>query len=175
MSFIRPEVVTRLLKWRDALVGAVLILFGLYLALTGLTVQRWTGYILLVTGAALLWNGIRRGRFPAPGGGPGVVDVDERQITYFGPYDGGAISLDELSSVKVRTTGLGHKTRNLVWEFAADDGTTLKIPGDAENAALIFDALAALPGADFEAATRAAGSSEQAEFVIWQKPVRRLH
>lgn len=175
MSFVRPEVLSALLKWRDAIVGSVLLAFGLYSAVTGLTVQRWTGYILIALGAALLWEGVKRARFPAPGGGPGVVDVDERQITYFGPLGGGSVSIDELTRVEVRTTDLGPAVSDLFWDFTDSSGQVLTIPGDAENANLIFDALSALPGADYEAATRAAGSTERALFVIWQKAAPPLH
>jgi hypothetical protein len=175
VSFIRPEVLSGLLRWRDAIVGSVLVAFGLYSVFTGLTVQRWTGYLLILLGAALLWEGVKRARFPAPGGGPGVVEVDERQITYFGPLGGGAISINDLTRVQVRTTDLGPAVSDLFWDFIDTSGTVLTIPGDAENASLIFDALSALPGADFEAAIRAAGSTENALFVIWEKPVRRLH
>ena len=168
MSFLRPEAATALARWREALIGAALMALGIYSALTGLTVQRWIGYALIALGAALLWQGIRRARFPAPGGGPGVVDVDERQITYFGPLGGGAVSIDELTRVAIRTTDLGPAVSDLFWDFTDTSGTTLTIPGDAENAELIFDALAALPGADYEAATRAASSTAQALFVVWQ-------
>lgn len=175
MNFLRPEALAALLRWRDAIVGSVLIAFGLYSAITGLTVQRWTGYLLMLLGAALLWEGIKRARFPAPGGGPGVVEVDERQITYFGPLGGGTVSIDELTRVQVRTTDLGPAVSDLFWDFVDTSGTVLTIPGDAENVSLIFDALSALPGADFEAAIRASGSTGNALFVIWEKPVRRLH
>ena len=175
MTFLRPEAASTLLRWRDAIVGGTLLAFGLYSAFTGLTVQRWTGYLLIVLGAALLWQGIKRARFPAPGGGPGVVDVDERQITYFGPLGGGAVSIDELTCVTIRTTDLGPAVSDLFWDFTDRSGTTLTIPGDAENAALIFDALAALPGVDYEAATRAASSTAQALFVVWQVSSKRLH
>lgn len=175
MTFLRPEALSALLRWRDAIVGSVLFVFGFYSALTGLTVLRWTGYVLILLGAALLWEGFKRARFPAPGGGPGVVDVDERQITYFGPLGGGAVSIDELTRVVVRTTDLGPAVSDLLWDFTDTSGTTLTIPGDAENAKLIFDALAVLPGADYEAAITAAGSTENDLFVIWEKDVRRLH
>lgn len=175
MSFLRSEAVAFLKKWREALIGAGLIGIGVYFATVGLTVQRWIGFALILIGGALIWEGIRRARFPAPGGGPGVVDVDERLITYFGPLGGGSISIDELARVEVRTTDLGPMVSDLFWEFTATDGSFLSIPGDAENAVLIFDALAALPGADYEAATRAAGSTEPASFVIWEKPAHRVH
>lgn len=173
MSFVRPEAMAFLIRWREALIGGVLIATGLYSALNGISLQRWTGYLLIVIGALLLWEGIRRARFPAPGGGPGVVDVDERQITYFGPLGGGAVSIDDLVKVQVRTTDLGPLVADLHWDFFVGSGESLTIPGDAENVELLFDALAVLPGADYEAATRAAMATENADFVIWEKPGRK--
>ena len=170
MSFIRPEVREGFLRWREALIGVALILAGLHLAIFMLGVQRWLGAGMAAVGAMLVWEGLRRARFPAPGGGAGMVDVDERQITYFGPLGGGAISINELVQVNVRTSDLGPMAPDLYWDFFDADSHVLTIPGDAEGVELIFDALSALEGVDYEAATRAASTTEDQLFTIWQRP-----
>ena len=169
MSFIRPEVNAAFKRWREATIGGFLILAGLHLAVFGLGLQRWMGAGMAAIGALLLWEGVRRAKFPAPGGGAGVVDVDERQITYFGPLGGGAISINDLVRVNVRTSDLGPLAPDLYWDFFDAGGQSLTIPGDAEGVEQIFDALSALEGVDYEAATTAAGTTENQLFTIWRK------
>lgn len=170
MSFLRPEVREGLLRWREALIGAALVLAGLHLAVFGLGVQRWLGAGMAAVGVMLVWEGFRRARFPAPGGGAGMVDVDERQITYFGPLGGGSISINELVRVNIRTSDLGPMAPDLYWDFFDAEGHSLTIPGDEEGVDLIFDALSALEGVDYETVTRAAGTTEDKLFTVWQKP-----
>ena len=169
MSFIRPEVRDGVLRWREVLIGAAVLLVGLYLLASGYGLQKWLGGVLVLVGLALIWEGMRRARFPAPGGGAGMVDVDERQITYFGPLGGGSISINDLVRVSVRTSDLGPLAPDLYWDFFDGEGQSLTIPGDAEGAELIFDALSALEGVDYEAATRAAGATDNQLFTIWRR------
>lgn len=169
MSFVRPEVSAALKRWREATIGGFLLLAGLHLAIFGLGLQRLMGAGMAAIGAMLLWEGVRRARFPAPGGGAGMVDVDEREITYFGPLGGGSVSINELVRVNVRTNDLGPIAPDLYWDFYDGSGQSLTIPGDAEGVELIFDALAALEGVDYEAATTAAGTTEDRLFTIWQR------
>ena len=169
MSFIRPEVRDGVLRWREVLIGAAVLLVGLYLLASGIGLQKWLGGAMGLVGLALIWEGMRRARFPAPGGGAGMVDVDERQITYFGPLGGGSISINDLVRVSVRTSDLGPLAPDLYWDFFDGEGQSLTIPGDAEGAELIFDALSALEGVDYEAATRAAGATDNQLFTIWRR------
>ena len=168
MSFVRPEVAAFFKKWREAIFGGVVLMGNLQLVASSTGVLRGIGWAGVLIGAALFIEGVRRARFPKDTGGVGVVEVDERQITYFGPHGGGAISINELQRVKVRTTDLGPMSSDFYWEFTDKSGQRLTIPGDAENAGTLFDALTALPGADYEAVITASGSSEQAEFLVWE-------
>lgn len=175
MSFIRPEASALLKRWREAAIGGVVLMFNLQLASSSsgfLNAIAWVGVFL---GAALFVEGVRRARLPDKAGGIGVVDVDERQITYFGPYGGGAISINELYRIKVRTTAEGPENSDFFWEFTDSQGQRLTIPGDAENATLLFDALTALPGADYEAVITASSSTEAREFLVWERtPLARI-
>ena len=169
MSFIRPEAATTLKRWREALIGAVVLMFNLQLAATTSGVLNAIAWVGVLIGAALFVEGVRRARLPDRSGGVGVVDVDERQITYFGPHGGGSISINELARIKVRTTDLGPAASDFFWEFTDREGQRLTIPGDAENASALFDALTVLPGADYEAVIKASGSTTVGEFLVWDR------
>ncbi|MEM9343531.1 MAG: hypothetical protein AAGA87_10845 [Pseudomonadota bacterium] len=175
MSFIRPEALAALIRWRQALIGVVVCVVALYFVITDYGIRQIIASIACAVGLLLIWDGFRRVRFPAPGGGAGVVEVNEREVTYFGPSGGGSVSIDQLVLVRIRTTDAGPFETDLFWEFVEETGTVLTVPGNAENASALFDALSALPGADYEAATRAAGSTDNATFDVWRAPVRQLH
>lgn len=169
MSFLRPEAAAFLKKWREAIIAGVILMGSLQAASTTTGLVNAFSWVTALVGAALFIEGVRRARLPDKSGGIGVVDVDERQITYFGPQGGGAISINELSRVKVRTTDLGPAASDFFWEFTDRAGQRLTIPGDAENATALFDALTALPGADFEKVIEASGSTEVGEFLVWER------
>ena len=73
-----------------------------------------------------------------------------------------------MARVKVRTTADGPTSSDFFWEFTDTDGQRLTIPGDAENVSALFDALTALPGADYEAVIQASGSTQSADFLVWE-------
>lgn len=169
MSFLRPQAVAELQRWREALAGGAVAALGLYWS-TGLGLVRWTGIALLILGGILLWSGIQRARFRAGHGGLGVCQVDERQIAYLSPLGGGFVSIDALTHVEIGPDKAGLP----VWRFHEPD-SLLTIPASAEGTGDLFDALTALPGVDMQAAIRASGGKPDKPVVIWRKPLRKLH
>ncbi len=169
MSFIRPEALAFLKRWREALIAGVILLGSLQAASATAGLMNALSWVTALVGAALFIEGVRRARLPRDGGGVGVVEVDERRITYLGPHGGGSLSINELRRVKVRTSDLGPMASDFYWEFTDREGQRLTIPGDAENSSALFDALTALPGADYEQVIRASGSTEAAEFLVWER------
>lgn len=168
MSLIRPEARATLWRARDLIAGAGGFVIGFYFLTSSAWPTKLLGGVLLVAGCALISVGLRRLRFPAGRDGPGVVEVDERQITYFGPSGGGAVSLDALAEVRIVTTGAGPLHTDLHWLFVGADGAVLQIPGDATGTEALFDALSALRGVDHAAAIAAFGSTEPASFTLWK-------
>ncbi len=172
---IRPEARVFLWRWREVAVGVAVSALGLYWAMTTFGFLLYVSFALILGGLAIIVIGIRRARFPARGGGAGLVEVDERQITYFGPTGGAAISIDALVRVEVETTGQNGAGADLWWVFYGNGTAPLRVPGNAEGVASLFDALAALPGVNYQAATAAATAAGPNVFAIWSKERRRLH
>lgn len=175
MSLIRPEITTWLFRWREVLLGIAIVALGLWLFNIGGAFYPVVGFFLALAGLGLGFTAWRRLRFPAGDGGVGVVEVDERQITYFAPAGGGAVSIDTLARVEIQTHKPGAFQPDLIWMFHSDGEPSLSIPGGASGVDALFDALSVLPGADYAAATAAATTTEQGVFVIWQKERARLH
>lgn len=172
---IRPQLARQIHRWREPLAGAGVLAFGLWLAATSWGALFFIGCGLASFGAATIYTGLRRARFPRHSGGPGVVEVDERRITYFGPAGGGSISVDDLTRVILRTSNTDLAGASLVWDFSDSEGNTISIPADAENAEALLDALSALSGVDYDAVQRADIATGNVVIPVWQKRTARLH
>ncbi len=170
MSFVRADALATLTRYREALIGAGVILFGLWWAIGSLGPIKWIGLTVAAVGAAILWSGLRHARIQTAQGGVGVVQVDERQITYLAPVGGGFASLDDVQRIEIATDRAGLA----VWRFRTGN-EILFIPVRAEGAEALFDALTALSGANIDAAIRAANQPPNDTVVIWQRGVAKLH
>ncbi|MEM1236524.1 MAG: hypothetical protein AAGI10_06095 [Pseudomonadota bacterium] len=172
---IRPEAKKAIFEWREVILGGVLVIIGGNWVVNGHTLQPAIGALVGALGLVFLYLGWRRVRFPSGGGGVGMVEVTERQITYLTAAGGGALAIDALIRVEVQT-GVG----GILWVFTAEDGGVLMIPGDAPGAETLFDALVSLPGINYDQAARAARApgtlgTHRDNFLIWQKDKRALH
>ncbi len=170
MTFIRPEVRALLSQWFDALIGVATFSLGSFWMLASGGVLRWVGVAIAVIGAALVFTGIQRARFQAAKGGPGVVSVDERQISYFGPLSGGTISINEISMLM-----LDPSAKTAAWRLTQPGQPELAIPLNAECAELLFDVFASLPGMKTEYMLSQLKNQPAQPVVIWSKSVTTLH
>lgn len=170
MNFIRPDASAALGRYREALIGAGITLLGFWWAWGSLGLLKWMGLAVAALGGLVLWSGLRHARIRAAHGGVGVVQIDERQVTYLAPVGGGFASLDDVIRIEVSKDMAGLP----VWRFH-QVGECLSIPARAEGAEAIFDALTALSGANVDAAIRAVNSGPDDTVVIWRRAVAKLH
>ena len=168
MSFIRPKARREIERWSEvaAAVGA---------ALVGTLLMRMGGFLFLPVGALLtllslgwLLNALRRLSFQRPVAAPGVVEVIEGQVGYFGPTFGGFVALDEVNELRLTDF---HGARQ--WRLRTLSGEVLLIPIDATGAEKLFDAFATLPGIDM-AALSAALNRGASTLPLWTRPAPRL-
>ncbi|MBL9054278.1 MAG: hypothetical protein JNN02_11165 [Tabrizicola sp.] len=153
MTFIRPELLSTLYRWREVIAGAALAALGFWTATRG-------GYLLTPLGLALTALGLgwaltsfHRLRFQQDGEAPGIVRVTEAQIAYYGPRVGGFVGLPDLSEIRLLTLR-GRR----IWKLRQGDGQLLHIPVEALGAEALFDAFASLPGMDSAQLVAALGS-----------------
>lgn len=173
---IRREAAETLRRWQEALIGLAVMALGAYWGFfTGGGLLHWIGYLVLALGAALVFTGVQRARFRTGDGGPGVVQIVERRISYFGPLSGGIVDLDALTSLSLDPT-----SDPPVWQLHAPGHETLAIPLTAKGADQLFDAFATLPGIRTEHMLRQMQERAAHPVVIWRAPsvrdaTRRLH
>lgn len=163
---IRPEAKEQIMRWREVLAGSAGFFLGLWWLLRGNLLLMLPGAILLAGGAALIWLGFQRARFRGKGHGPGIVQVDEGQIMYFGPLTGGTVALQELKRIT-----LDPNQHPYHWRLEHAGARELLVPVNAEGAETLYDAFATLPGLRMEHALAAMNTSEKRPIVIWQRDV----
>ena len=101
MTLIRPELANALWRAREVIAAAALGLFGLWLVSLGGWLLQAVGGMALLLSLGWGWQAFRRMRFAQGGEAPGIVEVDEGQISYFGPVTGGAVSLPDLVELRL--------------------------------------------------------------------------
>ncbi len=167
--FFRPEAKAALWRWREVLMGAALAMLGVWWLASSTGLLGFVAPAVLVGAGALIMVGLQRGRFRGQGGGLGAVQVDEGQVTYFGPLSGGAIALREMSRLS-----LDGRQRPPHWQLEQSGQPPLMIPVDAEGADALFDAFAALPGLKTERMLARLKQMPDAPVVIWEREATGL-
>lgn len=175
MSFVRPQVRAALGRWRELLIGAGIAALGLSWVLGPGGLLGWLGWVLIAAGLALVVIGVQRVRFRSGSGGPGVVQVDEGQIAYFGPLTGGAVAISDLTRLC-----LDPSLKPAHWVLDQPGQPPLFIPVNATGADALFDVFARLPGLRTETMLTVLSNQGDHPVVIWQSATRsasitRLH
>lgn len=162
--FIRPELAARLRPWREFAAAALTFAAGGWLfSLGGLLLRPLGAGVMLV---AALWGlgAWRRRRFAATIAAPGLVEIEEGAIRYFGARAlGGEIALRDLDQIRLlRLDGSAH------WRLRSRTGEALLIPTQAAGAASLADAFAALPGFDLGRAAAALAAKHPFQ-TVWER------
>lgn len=165
-DFLRPEAKATLSRWRETLIGAAVLGLGLWLALTRFGFLSWLGWIVAALGLALIYTGVQHLRFRSLGQGPGVVEITERRVAYYGPVVGGVADMDLLARLELIP---GH------WRLTSLTGESLQIPVNATGAEALYDLFASLPGLRTEAMLQTLGAKPDAPVTVWESPARRLN
>lgn len=171
MSFIRPEVLNGFWRWREALFGVFVACCGMFWAVSQQGIMAAVGTSLAIVGALIVFAGIQRTRFRVGTGGPGVVQVHERLVTYYGPHEGGSVSIDALASVELEPKSQPAAE----WVLTEVGGQPLHIPTNAENAEVLFDVFASLDGIRTENMLSKLRAHPGERVMIWQESQRRIH
>lgn len=163
-EFFRPEARQALYRWREAIAAAAGLGLGLWWGLTSIGIMIWVGWLLVLVSIAFGYAAVQRLRFHPGAGGPGIVQVAERQIAYFGPLTGGVIALDDLIGLDVM--GDAYPPH---WRLRSDSGEVLDIPLNAEGSEALFDAFASLPGLRVEQLIAASRIQDATTRLVWRR------
>ncbi len=170
-DFLRPEVRAFFWRWREIVLAGVVASLGLWWVLGGVGITVWLGYIFIAIAIGWAVAGFQRARFAQNGDGPGVVQIRERRLGYFGPLDGGVIDVEDLT--KLELDPASHPEPS--WVLSGVGGQRIAIPINAKGADDLFDVFAALPGIKTEAVLDVLSHTPDARITVWSRVKPLLH
>ncbi|MEJ6404173.1 hypothetical protein [Yoonia sp. 2307UL14-13] len=170
-EFLRPEVRAFLEKWREVIAALAMLILGLWMVLTGVGITPWIGGAFMLVGIGWTYAGVQRVRFDQGHDGPGVVQIRERRLAYFGPLDGGVMDINDITRLTLDPTS--HPAPS--WILEGEGGQRLSIPVNAAEADDLFDVFAALPGIDTSELLNVLSRTPDARVVIWERTRPLLH
>ena len=165
---IRDGALRSLARWRGLLIALGVMLLGLWWAWNSFGLLEWLGYVLVLVGLALMWTAWQRLRFGAGREGPGLVQVDEGQIAYFGPLTGGIVARSNLNTLSIDPDG-----KPAHWVLGHSGGDDLAIPVTATGTEALFDYFSALPGMRLDRLLTAARGGFDTRTRLWSRPAER--
>ncbi len=169
MAIFRPEAVQTLKRWKEPVVIGVILLATLRIFWLAYVESSWImalfGVVLALVLGSLFYVALLRMHLRSDASGPGLVEIDERNITYLAPQLGGVVSLDSIRKIDVSPTRSGRRN----WVLYSYDVPPVMIPFNAQGADRLIESFSALPGLGVERISRAARSNSLVIETIWEK------
>lgn len=164
---IRPELRDSLRRHSEAIVSAAVAVLGIWIATRGGWFWGVLGAGLAGVGAVLALGAVRRSFFHRDVASPGLVEVVEGAVRYWGTDSmGGEMALSDLSEIRlIDLRGHAH------WRLRGAGPEALLVPVDAQGAEALADAFARLPGIDMGVLAQAMRVSDAPRLaVLWRRP-----
>jgi hypothetical protein len=168
-GFLRPELRAALTRWRELAGAGALALAGVLIFRLGGWFFEGLGLLVALAALAGAVVALRRMRFARAVDQPGIVEVDEGQVRYFGPHGGGFAALSDLVEIDLVPDLAGKRW----WRLREAGGTSVAIPVAAAGADQLYDAFAGLPGLSPAALVAALDAPGPAAVTVWRRPARR--
>lgn len=144
MSFVRPEAMAAVIRYREAAISVAVVGLGLWMVSLGGYFFVVIGALVAFAGGALAITALRKLRFARGHGAPGLVQVTEGQITYLSADHGGFAARSEIREIEL----VFNTNARPCWRISQSGAQPLFIPVEAEGAEALFDAFVALPNAE---------------------------
>jgi len=116
-----------------------------------------------------MFAGIQRGRFQRGHDGAGVVSVDEGQVTYFGPFQGGTLHVDDLVQIDLDPGAEAGGEGPASWLLLSRASGPLRIPVNASGSHRLFDVFTKLKGIRIGAVVEQVQKMPAHQVVIWRR------
>jgi hypothetical protein len=162
---IRPELAAFARRYSEVLTGLGISALGLWALQARGGFYQALALLVIFVGLVLALIGWRRLRFDRAGDAPGIVQILEGQISYFGPETGGFIGVADILELH-----LINQART--WRLIGDHGNHVEIPVSADGARALFDIFATLPEMNMPTVLTAL-DTPQHDHCLWLHPARR--
>lgn len=170
-EFLRPAARATLWRWREVIAGFGVVVLGAWWLATFFSPVQWLGWAFVLIGLGIGLAGAQRAMFRQGTGGPGVVQINERRLAYFGPLTGGVMDVADLTKLELEPAALPAPH----WVLTGVGGQNLEIPINAKGADALFDVFASLPGIRTDAMLHVLQRTPDARVTVWTKSRPLLH
>lgn len=167
MGLIRPELREWLRPRQEMLVAALCVIVSGWIASWGGWFFAGLGFLGFAISAGWLLGSWRRLAFHRDIAAPGLVEIVEGEIRYFGARAiGGTLALRDLNEIRLlRLNGQDY------WRLKTQGGEALLIPVEAKGADRLADAFSALPGLDLGRVSAALAQKGGPSLrIVWTAP-----
>lgn len=172
MSFVRPEIATKLRQYREPIItGVITFLCGLLLwrhFQFGFGAFSILVLAIFLVALAMTLNGLRRAALGLRDGVVGEVLVDERKISYFLGGEGWEVSINDLKEITINTSNQSPVMKGQFWHLSDRFGTKIIVPSEAKGFDALFDSISALKGVDYDGIMAATQSTKADQFTVWK-------
>ncbi|MBK1636642.1 hypothetical protein CKO19_12980 [Rhodovulum adriaticum] len=166
---IRPEAMKAIKRMRELIGALAMALVGLWLFGVGGLFFKALGIGVVAGAGAVAFVGLQRMRFRTLDDGPGLVRVDEGQIAYYGPDQGGFVALSEVQEITLIFDAAGRR----YWRLSQARMASVTIPVNAHGADDLYDVFVSLPGARTGAFLTALDrKAHEGEITLWRRAPR---
>ncbi len=169
MPIFRADALHTLKRWQEPIVIGVFLLATLRVLWLAFIWSSWVmalfGIVLASIVGSLFYVALLRIRLRSDESSPGLVEIDERNITYLAPHLGGVVSIDFIRKIDVSPTRSGGRN----WVLYSFEGPPVLIPFNAQGADKLIEAFSALHGLGVERISKAVRSNSLVIETIWEK------
>ncbi len=167
MGLIRPELREWLRPRQEMLVAALCVIVSGWIASWGGWFFAGLGFLGFAISVGWLLGSWRRLAFHRDIAAPGLVEIVEGEVRYFGARAiGGTLALRDLNEIRLlRLNGQDY------WRLKTQGGEALLIPVEAKGADRLADAFSALPGLDLGRVSAALAQKGGPSLrIVWTAP-----
>ena len=167
MGLIRPELREWLRPRQEMLAAGVCMAVSGWVATWGGWFFAALGFVGFAISAGWLLGSWRRLAFHRDIAAPGLVEIVEGEIRYYGARAiGGTLALRDLTEIRLLRLN-GHN----FWRLKTRGGEALLIPVEAKGADRLADAFTALPGLDLGRVSAALAQKGGPSLrIVWSAP-----
>ena len=169
MPFIRAEAWSQIKRYKDLIVGVLILLLGVKFLLSIYWPSILFGLLLLFLGTTFLVSFFRKYITSDILENVGFLEVTERQIIYIHSINGGEISLDGLKRISLIVSAEDNFVKSRFWDLEGDNSENLRFPVAVAGVDAFIESLIFLTKVNYRAIKIALDSQNEENILVWEK------
>jgi len=167
--FIRPEVTELLRRNIDGIIGCLILLVGIKVLISFTWLGLVLGLVLSLIGFGLIVGAWQKLFLVSVFEGAGLLEVNERQVSYLHIVNGGVISLDFIDRISLITNANTFMVQKRFWCLEQAGIDSLIFPISVKGIETFIGSLAVFSNVDYGIINVALKDKSKKKYVVWQR------